>query len=304
MSDPKLLVTGATGLIGTPFVARLRGQGVEAHGASRSASGRFWHSADLVSARAARELVERVEPTTIVHLVGGTHGDASRLYELNAQTLANVMHASARLPHRPTVIALGSAAEYGEPPGGVATESSPTKPVSPYGRAKLAGTSLAQTLSQSSEVPLSVVRPFNIVSPQLPVGSALGNLRRQLLGQTGAHRVVRCGRVDVVRDFVPLDFVVDVLVTIALAQEPPPVLNVCSGTGIALGDVLDAMATHVGATVEVEPVPELIAIPAALRVIGDPRLLAELGLSCTPTPESLARVLLGSTASGGATPEA
>jgi hypothetical protein len=108
----------------------------------------------------------------------------------------------------------------------------------------------------------------------------------------------------VVRDFVPLDFVVDVLVTIALAQEPPPVLNVCSGTGIALGDVLDAMATHVGATVEVEPVPELIAIPAALRVIGDPRLLAELGLSCTPTPESLARVLLGSTASGGATPEA
>lgn len=293
MIDPKILVTGATGLIGVPLLARLRGQGLEAYGVSRSASGPFSHAADLGSLSDAEELVARVEPTTIVHLVGGAHGDERLLYELNARTLTNVMHAAARHSRCPTVIALGSAAEYGEPPDGVASELSPTRPVSAYGRAKLQATSLARAFSDSNGVPLSVVRPFNIVSPRLPVDSALGNLRRQLMQQTGPRRVVRCGRIDVVRDFVPLDFVVDVLAAIALVLDPPPVLNVCSGTGIVLADVLDAMASHIGAIVDVEPVPELIAIPAPLRIVGDPRLLAELHLSCEPTPASLARVLLG-----------
>lgn len=302
MTPPKVLVTGATGLIGAPLLARLRSLGLEAHGASRSAGGAFSHAVDLVSASAAAELVAEVAPTTIVQLVGGPHPDRERLYELNVQTLRNVMHASARLSPCATVIALGSAAEYGEPPGGVASESSPTKPVSAYGHAKLAATSEARTISRTNGVPLSVVRPFNIVSPQLPADSALGNLRRQLLEQTGSPRAVRCGRVDIVRDFVPLDFVVDVLVTIALSERPLPVLNVCSGTGIVLGDLLDEMAVLLGVTVHVDPVPELVAIPAPSRIVGDPGLLAELGLSCEPTAESLARVLLADPASAGAAP--
>lgn len=298
-------MAGATGLIGAPFLRTLLDLGLDVHGVSRSASGSaFTHAADLVSAAAAEDLVARLEPTTIVHLVGGTSGDASRLHQLNVETLANVMAASSRLSQPPRVIALGSAAEYGEPQDGIATESSPTNPVSAYGRAKLAATSLARELSRSSGVPLTVARPFNIVSPRLPADSALGNVRRQLLAQTGDRRVVRCGRIDVLRDFVPLDFVVDALVAVALAAEPPAVVNVCSGTGIVLGDVLDAMAIRLGVTVDVEPVAELVAIPAALRIVGDPRLLAELGLSCDPTPESLAHVLLGPSASCGAVPAA
>lgn len=294
MSGPRVLVTGATGLIGEPLLTRLREQGFDAHGVSRSASGDPWtHAADLVSAAAAEAVVARVEPTTIVHLVGGPSGDASLLHQLNVETLANVMAASAELSRRPTVIALGSAAEYGEPPNGVATESSPTNPVSAYGRAKLVATALGRKLSLASGVPLTVLRPFNIVSPRLPADSALGNVRRQLLAQTGDRRVVRCGRIDVLRDFVPLDFVVDAVVAVTLEAEPPPVLNVCSGTGIVLGDVLDAMATRLGVTLDVEAVAELVAIPAARRIVGDPRVLAERGLSCDPTPESLARVLLG-----------
>lgn len=294
MSDSRILVTGATGLIGTPLLARLRKLGPQVHAASRSAvEGTQSHSVDLTSPAGAEALVARVEPDVIFHLAGGTAGDPSLLHELNARTLTNVMQGAARLSRPPTVVALGSAAEYGEPPGGVATESSPTEPVSPYGRTKLAGTSEARAISRASGVRLCVARPFNIVSPRLPPSTALGNLRRQLLEQTGGRRVVRCGRVDIVRDYVPLEFVADVLAALASAEELPPVLNVCSGTGIALADLLDAMGALLGATVAVEPVPELMRIPAPSRIVGDPALLALLGLSCRPTPDSLADVLLG-----------
>jgi nucleoside-diphosphate-sugar epimerase len=265
-------------------------------------AGKQSHAVDLTSPAAADDLVARVGPDLILHLAGGTGGDAGLLYELNVHPLTNVMHAAARLASPPAVIALGSAAEYGEPRGGVATETSPAEPVSAYGRAKLAATSEAQQIAHASGVRLCVVRPFNVVSARLPRSTALGNLRGQLLEQAGSRRVVRCGRVDIVRDYVPLEFVVDALATLATAEEPPPVLNVCSGTGIALADLLNAMGELLGATVTVEPVPELMRIPAPSRIVGDATLLALLGLSCRPTPQSLARTLLGDVSSRGEPP--
>ena len=82
-------------------------------------------------------------------------------------------------------------------PDGVATESSPTKPVSSYGAPKLAGTSLGpDALAVEQGVALASCGPFNVVSPDLGVDSALGNLRRQLLQQAGesTRRPLRSAR--------------------------------------------------------------------------------------------------------------
>lgn len=295
MNESRVLVTGSTGLIGAPLVTALRRRGVDVHGLSRSATGTGTHAVDLQSAAATQEVLRLLEPRCVIHLVGGPDPDPTRLAQLNAGTLSNVMRAAAELAEPPRVIAVGSAAEYGEPPGGVARESSPTTPLSAYGRAKLAATSSAQVLSASTGVPLCIVRPFNIVSPRLGVDNALGNLRRQLLDQAGSQRVVRCGRLDIIRDFVPLDFVVDVLAAVATHPAPPPVLNACSGVGLQLEEVLGAMAAYLGANVVTEPIPELVALDAPERIVGDPAVLAQFGFCCRPTPESLAAILLGPT---------
>ena len=47
-------------------------------------------------------------------------------------------------------------------------------------------------------------------------------------------------------------------------------LNVCSGTGLALGDLVSAVASALGAEVDAQIDPELAAIAAAPRVVGDP----------------------------------
>jgi nucleoside-diphosphate-sugar epimerase len=291
--DGPVLVTGATGLIGSRLVRRLHGADFEVHGVSRSVgSPPLLHRADLSEPSAAYEVVENVGPSVILHLAGSQHANPSRLYADNVLTTVNVMHAAARVNPAPSIVAVGSASEYGDPDSGSVTEESPTRPFTDYGRAKVAASMLARTIAERADLRLCVLRPFNVVSPDLPPTTALGNMRRQLFEQGGELRVVRCGRVDVVRDFVPLEFVIDVLIGMLDLDPWPEVLNVCTGVGIELGELLLAMGSVFGVEVEVSTVQELVQIAAPARIVGDPALLHALGFHCAPTPSSLAALMI------------
>jgi nucleoside-diphosphate-sugar epimerase len=290
-----VLVTGATGLIGAPLLRQLRDLGFEAHGAARArTSDPLSHTADLSVPEDAVGLLARVSPAVILHLAGGR--ERSNLHDGNVAPTLNLLNAAARLDAPPAVVTVGSAAEYGEPADGVASESTPPHPVTDYGRAKLASSNAAREIAAASGLRLCIVRPFNIVSPDLPSTFALGNMRAQLLGEQGKHRVVRCGRLDVVRDFVPLGFVLDVFEALLDLERWPEILNVCSGVGIELVSVLQAMAEELGVEVRAVSVPELVAIPAATRIVGDAALLRALGLVCEPTARSLGHLLVGNPA--------
>ncbi len=289
----RVLVTGATGVLGRELVPLLESRGAEIHTASRRDADLPRHlSGDLADSTAAAAAVRSARPNAIVHLAGGHRTDAEALLRDNVLTTMNVLAAAAEQGRPAAVIAMGSAAEYGEPESARIDETFPLAPVSDYGRAKAAQTLLAEVVAARGGVPLTVVRPFNVVAPRLSTATALGNITSQLLQQSGRVRTIRCGRLDIVRDFIPSSFVADVLA--ALAFEPSPgILNVCSGRAIELRDVIDALAAELNVEVDVEPVEELVRIPAAARVVGDPRRLASLGFAWETTAESIARTLLG-----------
>jgi nucleoside-diphosphate-sugar epimerase len=246
----------------------------------------------LSDADAADALIRRVSPSTILHLAGGHRSTWHDLSVANVQTAVNVMNGAALLAVPPRVVLLGSSSEYGEPVGGRVSESSPTEPVNDYGRAKLEATGKARSIALVSGIRLCVLRPFNVVSPDLPVASALGNMRRQLVSGRGRSRAVRCGRLDVVRDFVPVEAVLAALMRLLELDAWPAVLNVCSGTPVILGDLLEAMARSIGVQLEVVLDPELAAIPAPEKLVGDPTLLHELGVFCRPTATQLAQLVM------------
>ncbi|HEV2852090.1 MAG TPA: NAD-dependent epimerase/dehydratase family protein [Thermoanaerobaculia bacterium] len=286
MSGP-VLVTGAGGLIGTELLPLLEG------GSARVMTSGDRHRCDLSVPGEAAALIEAVRPGTIVHLAGGTSPDRREVYRKNVLTTVRLLDAAARLPEPPYCIVLGSAAEYGDASGDLVTESSPPRPVTEYGRAKLAQTTLAESICDSAGLPLTVLRPFNLVSSRLPPSSALGNLREQLLRGRGRERTVECGRLDVVRDFVPVSAVAEAIRRLVASPVPGQILNVCSGVGIELGAVLRALAERLGVAVRTIQKPELLAIPAAPRVVGDPsRLLRWTGMRIEATAEGLARLLL------------
>ncbi|MBC7680100.1 MAG: hypothetical protein H7233_14095, partial [Pseudorhodobacter sp.] len=136
------------------------------------------------------------------------------------------------------------------------------------------------------------VRPFNLVAHDLPATSALGNGRRQLLATTGPVREVVCGRTDVKRDFVTADDVARDLARLVCDPPADTLLNLCSGTGTALGAVIDGLAAALGVAVELTIDPVLAALPAPGSVVGDPARLEALGVRLDGSVQCLVEALL------------
>ncbi len=285
-----VLVTGASGLIGRRVVPLLREKGWDVLTSGRRDPG---HPADVTRPGSLAALLESSDPDVVVHLAGGAVPPDVSTWELNLLPSVELLHAAARATRRPRVVLIGSAAEYGVD-GDRVTEETPAHPASDYGRAKYVQTLCAKAFHETGAEVL-VVRPFNVVAPDLPPSSALGNLRAQVMAcRPATSCVVRCGRLDVVRDFVTADFVALALVTCLDVWPGVPVLNIASGHGIALGDVFDAFGAAMGMELRYRPAPELLAIEAPDRLTADPAALeAATALRCEVDAHLLARELAG-----------
>ncbi len=291
---PRVLLTGANGLVGRAVLPALRALGLEVVAMARTASDPEQLVCDLEDARATLRIVRDVSPTHVIHLAGGVASSVHALYRRNVLTTVHVLEAAAELASPPRCVLMGSAAEYGESAPGAIAETAPLRPINDYGRAKAAQSLLAQAIAAARGLPLTILRPFNVVSPELPLSTALGRMRSELLGSSARERRVRCGRLDIVRDFVPLATLVETIARWCGDAPASATINVCSGRGIALAAVLDAMARRLGVIAHVEQLEELVGMPAADRVVGDPTLLREfLGATPQVSPETLAVLMVG-----------
>lgn len=294
MSGP-VLITGGTGFIGRALVGAFHRRGEHPYTLSRGHLGGTTHRhCDLTNPSQVESIFDDVRPLVIVHLAGATAGDGKDLYTSNVVTTVNVMNAAGRLSPIPLCLLAGSAAEYGETSDGPIRENASLRPVSEYGRVKVEQTVRALEISEQTGVSVTILRPFNIVDPNLPKTTALGNIRGQLLAQAGRRRTVRCGRLDIIRDFVSAEVVAEAFYQVVQQPLTGRVLNVCSGVGIQLGEIVYAMGRRLDVELDIDPDPDLWKIPGAKQVVGDPSALRrELGISYEPTADSLAEVLVG-----------
>lgn len=288
----KVLVTGASGAIGRALIPVLDQVGIDVWTTDRLPLDREQHIVvDLEDPESVTPLAD-IAPDGVVHLAGVLGGDISQLFPANVLGTINLLESMA--PGTRVVVA-GSAAEYGEGQGVPLSESDPLRPVNAYGWSKVAQTTISSVIAGRRSLQLTVVRPFNIISPQPPPTTALGNMRRQLVA-AGDERnaTVVTGRLDVVRDYVSIDFVATVLATAIQDAESVGTFNACSGVGVELGTILHAMGELIGVETIAEPDPHLVSLPAASIVTGNPeKLAARFGLGVQPDAKSIASLVLG-----------
>ncbi|NUR88638.1 MAG: NAD-dependent epimerase/dehydratase family protein [Nonomuraea sp.] len=156
----RVLVTGASGFIGSRLTGRLRELGAAVHPVGRTPAGPGWHLADLRDAEAVERLVREVAPDVVFHLasaVTGTREPAMVLpiMQANLTSVVNLLTAVQCRPGTRVVLA-GSIEEprTGEP-----------SPSSPYAVAKWAAEGYARLYHHLWQVRVCNLRIAMVYGP-------------------------------------------------------------------------------------------------------------------------------------------
>lgn len=161
----RVLVTGASGFIGTALCRRLIQSGAEVHAVSRrtppgEADGMRWWQGDLADADVTQTLIATVKPDVVFHLASRVTGSRERAlvlptFQSNLVSTVNLMSALAEHGCRSLVLA-GSMEEP-------LTNEEP--PRSPYAAAKWAASGYARMFFALYGLPVAIARIFMVYGP-------------------------------------------------------------------------------------------------------------------------------------------
>jgi len=269
----RVLVTGASGFVGSRLLQRLDAAGHDTWGTVLGPAGELVGTGDLVemdlrSAEAVARVVGRIEPEAIVHLAGLSHVGRSwsalaDYFQANVLGTRNLLAAA----RKARVIVASSAEVYGSVPEDQQpiAESRELAPQSPYALTKAAVELLALPAGAI------VVRSFNLVGPGQATEFALPTFAQQLaLIRRGRQEpVLAVGNLAARRDFLHVDDALSAYALLLERGEPGTVYNLGSGAACSIEEALHRLMVLSGVKARVEVVPE------RLRPVDIPLLLAD-----------------------------
>lgn len=247
LQDAAVLVTGATGFVGSYVCKALTGLGARVVRVSQRVQGPDTHALDIADRSAVTRLVATCHPQFVVHLAAWK----SRTRELDAlqpsylvNTLGtlNLAEACCDAGMVARFVHVGTCEEYGLSPAPF-DESAREQPVTAYGASKLAATQLLQLLAKNHGFPAVILRPTLVYGPGQPADMFLPALAAALL--SGQEFPMTAG--EQTRDYLYVEDLVTAIVKALLAEVPVgAVINVGSGVPRLLKDVAELVANQIG----------------------------------------------------------
>jgi UDP-glucose 4-epimerase len=218
LSDKKILITGASGFIGSHLCRRLLERGAEIHGVSRNkhfdmASEIRWWQGDLADLETVRYLLGSIRPELIFHLAS---------YVKGARDLSNVLPAfHSNLVSQVNLLAVAcelgcerfiSTGSMEEP----ARANSHVAPSSPYAAAKWAASAYGRMFYTLYQFPVVLLRIFMVYGPaQRDLSKLIPYVVLSLL--RGKPPQITSGSRKV--DWIYIDDVVEALLAVARAPD-------------------------------------------------------------------------------------
>jgi UDP-glucose 4-epimerase len=305
----RVLVTGAAGLIGSATVELLAQEGhtllatdlrvpeAELARCSRATAARAprCRQLDVRQRELVRSTVAEFRPDAVVHLAARHFIPWCNRYpaatlRTNVLGTQNVADAVRELDKSVRLVFASSAAVYG-PSEQRVLEDAPLRPDDIYGASKLAGEQLLELAQRRAErLQLVVLRLFNAIGPGDPHPHLVPRLICELA--RGGRRV-RLGNLASVRDYIYVEDVARAILAALTADLPALArLNVGTGEGRSVGEVLELLGALTGRSLEVVSIasrrravdrPFLVADPTRTRAALDwePRVAFTVGLART-----------------------
>lgn len=274
----RLLITGIAGFTGFHFEKHFTALGYAVFGTTIDEPRVPNHiRCDLRDRDAVKKVVDQMRPTHVIHLAAISfvgESNASLIYDVNVIGTCNLLEALAGLPEVPAKVILASSATvYGDQGCEVLEESMCPHPVNHYGCSKLAMEQMASTYR--TKLPILITRPFNYTGP--------GQEGHFLIPKIVNHfkerqRVIELGNLHVEREFNDIRDVCDIYARLLACDAEGATLNLCSGRGISLLSVIDAMNTIAGYEIEVRVNPAFVRPNEIKRLVGaTEKLMAIIG---------------------------
>jgi len=281
MGNRTALLTGAGGFTGRYMDAALRQRGYDVIGLESSGQ----TPCDLTKAQETVHAVQAAMPDVVVHLAAVSfvgHGNPEDFYRVNVLGTLNLLEGLARLNRPPRRVLIASSANvYGTPPLEVLDETVCPRPVNHYANSKLAMEHMVRTWFD--RLPIVITRPFNYTGPGQADHFLIPKIVRHFRQRTP---VIELGNLHVSRDFSDIEDVVGAYLALLDSDVRSEIVNLCSGRGIALLEVIQTMNHLAGYEIEVRVNPELVRANEVPRLVGSNAKLGSLVQMPEPRPFS------------------
>jgi GDP-4-dehydro-6-deoxy-D-mannose reductase len=254
----RVLITGITGFVGSHMAEYALAQGAQVFGSSRwrSNAGNIEHlrnritliESDLRDFPSVRTLVERSDPTHVVHLaaqssVGASWQTPAETLTTNILSQVNLLESIRMLRLSPRFLCAGSSEEYGmvyedELP---IRETNPLRPLSPYAVSKVAQDLMGHQYWRSYGLPIVRARAFGHEGPRRGDVFVTSNFAKQVAEiEVGLREpVIEVGDLKPRRDYSDVRDIVRGYWLLLERGEPGEVYNLCSGRSWSIQQVLD-----------------------------------------------------------------
>lgn len=237
----KVLITGASGFIGSVLIARLEASGYNVIPLSHNK--RFYNYknyivGDVLDKDKINTLISDLKPEVVFHLAADKFRTSSSITQLwnslnvNLLGTLNIVEACLNSGSLEQFIFLGTCEEYGESITPF-VEAQRENPASAYGFSKMTATHLLENLNKTKEFPATILRPSIAYGPGQSTDMFLTELIETLL--KGKRFDMSSGQQ--IRDFVFVDDVVDACLLALDGNAVGRVVNIGSGQSMSLREV-------------------------------------------------------------------
>jgi GDP-4-dehydro-6-deoxy-D-mannose reductase len=287
ISDPRILVTGASGFVGRYLVDALRKHhpdwrldlpGADNFGAV--------DSLDVVNVDAVSAFIRDHPPEIVVHLAAVAAVTASLVdprlaWNVNFGGTLNLTLALQAHAPKAHLLFISSAEVYGASfaQGESVSETVRLQPVNPYAASKAAADILVRQAAAAG-LSVTVMRPFNHIGPgqaeSFVVPSFAGQVARIEAGLQAP--VISVGAMDDERDFLDVADVVNAYILALDARsrlQPGAVFNVASGAPVRIGDLLERLLSRARTAITVKVDSARLRKTTTPRMVGDASALRD-----------------------------
>ncbi len=242
----RALITGASGFVGEHLARSLTLQGWQVFGFDRHRENdqKNWYVGDLMSPGILANAMKKCQPDVVFHLAGLLKSSQPEsLYRANLLGTIILFESLLESGQRPMVIVASSSAVYGSGFGGrPITEKFRPRPLTHYAVSKLAQETAALRYFDAFQLPVIIVRMFNLLGPGQSPDLACSAFARQIV------RAELCGEDEIItgdlsarRDFIDVRDAVRALALVAEMGKAGQIYNICSGHGVLIKKCLNEM---------------------------------------------------------------